>query len=101
MTDRRRSFAWALEAERDDGRPQRWWLVEMEDGEPRRAFLPPGGAFPPGTAFADGTLAIVMETAHRDSFVRWSKAAIPDDAPAKLAPVHTYMGQRCVLENRR
>ncbi len=99
MTVRRRSFAWGLEpewAERPPGTPQRWWLVEMEDGEPRRAFLPPT-PLPSGGAMTGEN----MDRAHRDSFVRWSLRAVPSDAPATLAPVHTYMGQRCVLENRR
>lgn len=99
ITVKRRSFAWALEpewAERPHwppGKPQRWWLVEMEDGEPRRAFLPPQNR---DAAAGDR----VMEPAFRDSFVQWSKVDVPEDAPAKLAPVHVYMGQRCVLENR-
>ena len=96
MTDKRRSFAWALEPSWDvpNGVLQRWWLVEMEDGEPRRAFLPPQDR-------DAGTGGRVREPVFRDSFVQWSKVAVPGDAPAKLAPVHTYMGQRCVLENRR
>jgi hypothetical protein len=97
MTDRRRSFAWALEPEHADGSPQRWWLVEMEDGEPRRAFLAPP-SHQEKTGVRHG---LVMTRAHRDSFVQWSLLGVPADAPAKLAPVHTYMGQRCVLENRR
>jgi len=96
MTDKCRSFAWALEPVRDNGRAARWWLVEMEDGEPRRAFLPPQNR----DAGAGGR-ALMLQRAWRDSFVQWSKVDVPADAPAKLAPVHTYMGQRCVLENRR
>ena len=90
---------WALEpsfAERPTGVPQRWWLVEMEDGEPRRAFLPPQN-------YVDRNSAVgaVMDPAWRDSFTRWSIAAVPEPVQASHAYVHVYMGVRCHIRRIR
>jgi hypothetical protein len=63
----RRSFAWAQA--RYPGHPD-WWLVEMENGEPRRAFHPPHS-----DSSDDGGQVLVP--AWRDSFVRWCIQSVP------------------------
>jgi hypothetical protein len=70
----RRSFAWAHDRE-----GQTWWLVEMEDGEPRRAFHPP-------LRDASDDSGEVMDPAWRDSFDRWCIESVPQEFGASSAP---------------
>jgi hypothetical protein len=68
-----RSFAWAQHPD-----TRIWWLVELENGEPRRAFRPPQGE--PLRSEVPGE---TMPTAHLDSFCRWSL----DHTPAPIAGI--------------
>lgn len=69
------SFAWAQHPE-----SRQWWLVEMENGEPRRAFLPPAAFLGKNGSYDasdPGAPSETMDRAHRDSFVHWSLDNVP------------------------